>query len=180
MVAIIRKLANLVKLKELYFENTEAQRLLTGKAPKEVDVDLSYSAEGRMRSANSIDALVSFFVKVNGLDKASIAKIACKIRLSYDVKEAKPGEGVEMTEGLVSAFARTNGIYNAFPYFREYLQSTCPRLGLPPILAPLIMASDLFDRLREEVASEQKAPPEHRVPEEKQSLTLVRREQKAS
>ena len=35
------------------------------------------------------------------------------------------------------AFAATNGIYNAWPYWREYVQSTISRMGQPPITVPV-------------------------------------------
>jgi len=35
------------------------------------------------------------------------------------------------------AFANTNGIYNAWPYWREYVQNTIARMGLPPLTIPV-------------------------------------------
>ncbi|MGH7786494.1 MAG: hypothetical protein ACRERC_06475 [Candidatus Binatia bacterium] len=150
MVQVIAKLAKLVSIKDLYFCSAEAVRLLTGKAPREVEVDLSYSAEGRLVGPKTIEAVVSFLVKVNGLEKATIAKIACKVRVLYQIEDAAALQGIELTDEVVSAFAQTNGTYNAFPYFREYLQGTCGRLGIPPVIAPALMASELFDRLRDD------------------------------
>ena len=37
----------------------------------------------------------------------------------------------------VQAFAETNGVYNAWPYWREVLQSTAARVGLPGVVAPV-------------------------------------------
>lgn len=37
----------------------------------------------------------------------------------------------------LAAFAQTNGIYNAWPYWREFVQSTTVRMGLPPVTAPV-------------------------------------------
>jgi hypothetical protein len=44
-------------------------------------------------------------------------------------------EGIE--EENLKAFALTNGVYNAWPYWREYVQSMTFRMGLPPIVAPV-------------------------------------------
>ena len=35
------------------------------------------------------------------------------------------------------AFAATNGVFNVWPYWREYVQSTTTRMGLPPITLPV-------------------------------------------
>lgn len=45
------------------------------------------------------------------------------------------------TDGLdeenFHAFAGTNGVYNAWPYWREYVSNTVSRMGLPPITLPV-------------------------------------------
>ena len=43
-------------------------------------------------------------------------------------------EGID--ERNIIAFATTNGIYNAWPYWREFLQNTTTRMGFPPVIAP--------------------------------------------
>jgi len=35
------------------------------------------------------------------------------------------------------AFADTNGVYNAWPYCREFVQNTVVRMGLPPLTIPV-------------------------------------------
>ena len=42
---------------------------------------------------------------------------------------------------LVEQFGKINGIFNAWPYWRELLQSTLQRMGLPPIVLPLLTAA---------------------------------------
>jgi len=45
-------------------------------------------------------------------------------------------DGIEREQA--AAFGRMNGIHNVWPYWREYVQSTTVRLGLPPlVLAPV-------------------------------------------
>src|SRR5579862_7479555 len=117
MVEIVKKLAKLVKIKDLFFESVDAQRLLFGAPPKEVEIDLSYSAEGALRGQGMIDAVMSFFVKINGLEKATVAKIACKVRVVYQYDTAGARD-LKIDNDAVTAFASTNGIYNAYPYFR--------------------------------------------------------------
>ncbi len=47
-------------------------------------------------------------------------------------------EGAQLEEAEISAFAQGNAIFNVWPYFREYLQSTLQRMGLPPMAAPFL------------------------------------------
>jgi len=35
------------------------------------------------------------------------------------------------------AFAHANGVYNAWPYWREFVQNVTSRMGLPPLIIPV-------------------------------------------
>lgn len=37
----------------------------------------------------------------------------------------------------IDAFGEMNGLYNAWPYWREFVQSTTVRMGLPPLTIPV-------------------------------------------
>ena len=43
----------------------------------------------------------------------------------------------DLSDENLQAFATTNGVYNAWPYWREYVQSTVTRMGFPPIVVPV-------------------------------------------
>jgi hypothetical protein len=36
------------------------------------------------------------------------------------------------------AFGRLNGLFNAWPYWREFVQSATNRMGVPPITVPAL------------------------------------------
>lgn len=42
----------------------------------------------------------------------------------------------ELREEEIEVFSELNVPYNIWPYWREYIQSTCSRMGLPPIAVP--------------------------------------------
>ncbi len=42
----------------------------------------------------------------------------------------------------VKAFAGTNGVYNAWPYWREFVQNTVARMGLQPLTIPVFRLPD--------------------------------------
>jgi preprotein translocase subunit SecB len=48
----------------------------------------------------------------------------------------------------LDAFGRMNGVYNLWPYWREYVQSTTTRLGLPPLTLPAL-TGDALQKLYE-------------------------------
>lgn len=62
------------------------------------------------------------------------------IKASFILEYALP-PSVEFEEEQLKAFSMTNGVYNAWPYWREYVQSTTTRMGLPPIIVPVFRLS---------------------------------------
>jgi hypothetical protein len=44
----------------------------------------------------------------------------------------------EFDKSAIRAFAATNGVLNAWSYWREFVQNTTARMGLPPIAVPLL------------------------------------------
>lgn len=49
--------------------------------------------------------------------------------------EAKRLEGLKRDN--FEAFAQSNGVYNAWPYWREFVQNTVARMNLPPLTIPV-------------------------------------------
>ena len=42
-----------------------------------------------------------------------------------------------LTKANFNAFGEMNGLYNAWPYWREFVQATTVRMGLPPFTIPV-------------------------------------------
>ena len=63
-----------------------------------------------------------------------IAEVSATLALRYAI-ERKALSALD--DNAVQDFAETNGVYNAWPYWREILQATAARVGLPGIVAPL-------------------------------------------
>lgn len=63
-------------------------------------------------------------------------ELHARMRLEYDAVESRG----EVDDASADVFARVNGIYNAWPYLREYVQASLMRLGLPSFELPLLRA----------------------------------------
>jgi hypothetical protein len=84
---------------------------------------------------NTLGVTVSF-VLLAGRHDDDAGSPGLAIRASFALDyELPPSAGFE--EPQLRAFAMTNGVYNAWPYWREYVQSTTTRMGLPPIIVPV-------------------------------------------
>ncbi len=60
--------------------------------------------------------------------------MTCSYLIEYGLDSAPPSE---TRNELLQAFAKVNGVYNAWPYLRENLQTTCARMSVPPPLLPI-------------------------------------------
>ena len=67
-----------------------------------------------------------------GEPENQVLTINASFLLYYSVKDF---EG--LTKKGFEQFANLNGIYNAWPYWREFVQNTIARMGLPPLAIPV-------------------------------------------
>jgi len=69
-----------------------------------------------------------------------LLSINCTYVLNYKFMAKGAPEGAELQRYL-DAFARVNGVFNIWPYFRELIQSLSARMSLPPIVVPVYRVS---------------------------------------
>lgn len=85
-------------------------------------------------------AIVFEFVAPSPLpdEKDMYVKIRASMRIAYSILRDRGEAAAQDTQ----MFGRVNGVYNAWPYLREFVQSSLVRLGLPPYELPLLRAVD--------------------------------------
>lgn len=69
-------------------------------------------------------------------EKDRLVDVSATVRVEY----FQPEDRGDIDQSEADVFARVNGIYNAWPYLREYVQTSLVRLGLPPFELPLLRA----------------------------------------
>lgn len=79
-------------------------------------------------------AAPSPFNEDEGADESRAVHVFATLVAIYSRKQEDDG----LDEIDVDAFAKVNGIYNTWPYLREFVQSSLVRLGLPPYDLPLL------------------------------------------
>lgn len=67
------------------------------------------------------------------VDSEPVVDITTTFMLVYELTDF---DG--LTDDHYSQFAKTNGVFNAWPYWREYVQSTTVRMGLPTLTVPVL------------------------------------------
>lgn len=82
--------------------------------------------------------------------KKVLVRVSCKYALDYQVADAGLFSG--LSEQVIARFAARNGHYNAWPYLREYCQSTLARMqllgGVLPSFRPMRWTPVAPDELR--------------------------------
>ena len=78
-------------------------------------------------------------------EEEPLVSIETRFELQYRLPK-----GFHVDPQTLTAFAETNGIYNAWPYWREFVQSMFVRMGLPPLVLPLLRAREMMGKTGEE------------------------------
>lgn len=64
------------------------------------------------------------------------ANAAIAVAVSFEVTYRIPSN-VSAPEDALNEFAQLNGIFNTWPYFREFVHAALARMGLPPFILPV-------------------------------------------
>lgn len=101
-------------------------------------MDLNWTSEALERKTDNgprgFDVLVKFRLAITSREDAAkeFVSLSGLYRLSYALHE-----GVEPSPEELKLFADGNAVFNVWPYWREFVQSTMSRMGLPPITIPV-------------------------------------------
>lgn len=155
LVAVI---ANKSQIQNIVVKSGSFRREFTEKElPTHVDyrvsVENAFDKEKKTISVQISFIALAKYTPSDEDEKAPIT-IAADFVLSYVLDSI---EGVQTEH--VDAFAGINGVYNAWPYWREYVQSTSVRLGLPALTLPL-MTGNALQKLYEQQSPEDDAKAE--------------------
>lgn len=100
-------------------------------------IGLKTSSEARISSDQSAVFLVSFAIEGRYADQdesaAALLHITGRFALSYRLKPK-----YSPNEAELQAFKDVNAVFNGWPFFREFVQSMCSRMGLQIAPIPLL------------------------------------------
>lgn len=105
--------------------------------PKNVTINAHVDARA-LRDSNALEVLARFSLR--GLAKGGDDNVVLRIEAAFVlIYEVPSFDGLQPPN--IKAFGEMNGIYNAWPYWREYVQSVTVRMGLPPFTVPVFRLS---------------------------------------
>ena len=91
---------------------------------KKLHVEIKFMVEGRLSDKDKDDVILL---------------IEETLRASYEIPEEKEFDKVAM-----DLFACTNGTFSLWPYWREFVQTTSLRMGLPGLTVPSYRIEEAF------------------------------------
>lgn len=127
-----------VMLKNIYVKAISAEmndpraQVVSAMAEKDMSASVKWNTSHLfIEESLSLDVRLDFNVSFG--QKPSVSMLYSYV-LEYGLDSPPP---VESREALLSAFAKVNGAYNAWPYLREIVQTTCARMSIPTPLLPI-------------------------------------------
>jgi preprotein translocase subunit SecB len=123
-------------------------------SPLRIEHSLNGEAEAN-RESKQIIVTVSFMVRANPADGSDLREAAFHLEAVFHLEYAVSSfDGI--SDQLVQAFGKMNGVYNAWPYWREYVQSTTARMGFPPLTLPVLTGEAILKIYQEQEAAAKK------------------------
>jgi hypothetical protein len=93
------------------------------------------------------------------LSAGDFLRINAEFILDYTVDKSPIG----ITDEAATAFGKMTGIYNVWPFWREYVYSTSMRTGFPPVTLPLVTHASMLayyaEKEKETVTSDLPSTP---------------------
>jgi hypothetical protein len=132
------EVAEKVKLKDVRILAVEAKWNPT---ETEFPLEVSYniSTDG-MVDEEGFRIAAQFRMAAKGAGDSGSGEV--KVEATFDLQYEHP-DAEDLTDEAIESFGALNGVYNAWPYWRELLQNMTCRMGLPPLTAPVFRLTDI-------------------------------------
>jgi preprotein translocase subunit SecB len=129
--------AKKVQVEDIHLVRVAAQRSFETDSPPPV-IQMGFDVKSAWhRESKRIRVTVIFSLKAldEGSERPPTAPLSVDVgfALSYALTS---DEGID--DEKVDAFGKMNGVYNAWPYIREFVQSTLTRMSLPALTLPVL------------------------------------------
>jgi hypothetical protein len=105
-----------------------------------VNVPVSWQASVEMAPASRF--FVRATVEARVVPREAPQKPVVRVKMVFELAYRLP-DGMNVSEEVLAQFGSTNGVFNAWPYARQLAHDTSLRMGLPPLVLPLLRIPEL-------------------------------------
>ena len=132
---LVHEIANHVELEEVSLHDCEVVKTQDYGERKLDNIGLDFSGEVSKLDVKKYQFMATIDFRLRAQEKKG--KELFHINSSFDLSyKTMPDESFSKAD--LEEFARVNGVFNAWPYFRELVQSMTIRIGYPPVTVPLL------------------------------------------
>lgn len=125
-----------IELLGAHFERTDDDDPVpsfVNEPPKPPELGISRPDWKHDVEAGKLGCIFTFVTSFPDKHDAEPYELIARFRLTYSLTP-----DIELAESDVNQFVHWNAVFNAWPYWREYLTSTVNRAGLPRFTAPVM------------------------------------------
>lgn len=137
LVAAVARVVEIAEVRLAYLEakSTEAAEA-GGGAQERLSIEQNFRADAKA-GERALRVLAHFDLALRGGEGAGkTAHELVRLKAGFLLRYHLPAKH-DLSPEHLEAFAQVNGAYNAWPYWRELVQSTFARMGLPPVTIPV-------------------------------------------
>lgn len=100
------------------------------KPPLRIQIRVGSRSRPRKKSSFSVEANLRLKATDASGKQAPTLELECAYLATYSLS-------ADVDIRAIRAFSRGNAVFNCWPYFREFVQDVCGRVGLPALTLPL-------------------------------------------
>jgi len=102
------------------------------------EVDLTIRSSADVKEYNKDTGMFWVLVKIKTqlIQREPKKGTAVFVNVAFEIKYGLPKE-LEVSQEQLNTFAKFNGVFNAWPYWREFVQSMVARMNLPTLTLPM-------------------------------------------
>ncbi len=108
-----------------------------GPRDRMVPIEVAYRVEGRRLEIRQ--RFIAATPPVADNQGGDTLAIDCTLQLTYELAT----DPAEVPEASIEAFAHINGLFNAWPYWREFAQNLAARMDRPGFVLPVFRFQDI-------------------------------------
>lgn len=131
----LNKIVPRVELLNIYMQRGNFERQPDATEYEKLGAKISFEGELFARDKEGFQALVRLSVEGKPIENEdyAVSKIESEYVLTYKLKDDR-----KISKSDLKAFCNMNAIYNAWPFWREYVQSATTRMEIPVLTLPLL------------------------------------------
>jgi|SRR5580693_267073 hypothetical protein len=139
-VQLAQRLIAVVQLEDVRLVQAAARTSIRSRVEAgEVELSAQHSAKASQGIRNGVFYVIAAFdLRITSVkaEATEPKKTPLYLKVEYELRYRVPGD-FKASKAELASFAKFNGVYNAWPYFREYVQTTTQRMNLPPVIMPV-------------------------------------------